>query len=127
MGRIVTCGVCGFIFEEGELQQEAKHAAEHQKHSSCRFELPPFVRDMIRYWADQKLRTNPKGLTPQELEEVDVSRWVLMHMWHNQYGSQWVSEDEAFVKYEADIRKMYPNLRNLPSRFVKEFHDSAKR
>jgi len=118
MGRIVTCGICGFQFERGEPEQEAKHLVLHLQQDQSELELPGTVRDLIRYWADQKLRAASEDMTPKELQEVDTAKWVMMHMWYNGSGHTTQDRDETFKQYEADIRKMYPNLRNLPSNFV---------
>lgn len=122
MGRIVTCGVCGYLFEVGDPTTEANHKLFHQKNSPS---LPRGVRDMIRYWAHEKLQAaaehSGERCTPKELEEVDVAKWVMMHMWYNASStgySEWSSRDAAFKLYEAEIRKRYHSLRSLRSNFI---------
>lgn len=131
MGRIVICGICGFQFEEGELQGEAKHVAFHEEQDKSKLELPGPVRDMIRYWAYKVLEVaslSVKGMPASMLQEANTAKWVLMHMWYNGGDYKTRDRDEAFKDYEAEVRKRYPNLRNLSSNLIGVgSHDTTER
>ena len=106
---LVTCGICGMIYEEAE-------GHEHTPKSSI-LVLPQKIRDTIWVWAERKLRGSSSDLSPRELEEVDVAKWVIMYMWlHQDYKGQETSE-ELFEQYEKDILTRYPKLRGMVSRF----------
>jgi len=117
VGRIVVCGICGFTFEEGDAESGLQHAAFHDKRGRNLLELPQQVRDLIQYWADQELRAASEDMSPQQHQRVDTARWVLMHMWYNGAGLNRPNRDDAFKQYQADIRKRYPNTRDLKSNF----------
>lgn len=118
MGRIVTCGICGYEFEEGNAEDELKHVTGHWEHGARSLILPNCLRDMVRYWADQVLREVSEDMSVSKLQEADRAKWVLMHMWYNGEGSDRPARDVVFKQYEAEIKKRYPNIRGLPTTYI---------
>jgi len=112
---MVTCGVCGFVYEEGNLEEGLNHSHHHREQQPL--VLPQKVCDLIRLWADRQLRDIPDEMTAAEAEEKAVAVWVLMHMWYN--AKPWQNINKAFAQYEADVRKMYPKTRGLSSDIVR--------
>lgn len=107
---LVRCGVCGELFDETDEELKARHDFRHATQNDL--EIPSFVRDAIRRWADETLRGADEAYTPKQLEEIDVARWVMMHMWWNEEHRMWKNRDEGFAHYIRELRKRYPHSRD---------------
>ena len=102
------CGICGIDYTD---EQNEKHDTYHKEKFTGRSTLllPSKIRDMIRFWADEKLKQANKVASPREVEEVDIARWTMIHMWYQDDYTKDIPVDELFKGYVAEIEKRYPN------------------
>jgi hypothetical protein len=119
---MITCGICGTTFNEKDNDEVEQHRFYHinkfNKESRTSLLLPNKIRDMVRFWADERLKSiNINVETAKEQEEVDIARWTLYHMWFQDDFDKDISIDTLFEQYESEIKKRYPNTRLIPSRY----------
>jgi len=115
MGELVLCGICGGFVDEDDEESKRAHDFRHRTHNDL--EIPAFVRDVVRRWAEWILRT-PENCYPLEVsqlrgEKIVSAMWVTAYMWYNEEHRRWKSKEEAFAHYEKELRKRYPLLRGF--------------
>jgi hypothetical protein len=112
----MICGICGLEYTE---EQEEKHETYHKEKFTGRSTLllPAKARDMIRFWAEEKLKNANKVTSSRDMEEVDVARCIMIQLWYQDDYMKDIPINTLFETYVMEIRKRYPNAKLIPSMF----------
>ena len=112
----MICGICGLEYTEEQIE---KHETYHKEKFVGRSTLllPVKMRDMIRFWVEEKLKNSNKVVSARDIEEVDVARCIMMQLWYQDDYMKEIPIDDLFKEYIFEIRKRYPNTKLIPSIF----------